>query len=191
MPRRLAFLLDVDEVLADFQTAALGAVGEVTGKHLTPADFTTWDILGQLPGPVQDAARERISAPGFCASLAPVAGAVAAVKQLRQLVDIHVATKPWPSPTWMTERLAWLSRWFGIEAEAVTFTHRKSLIRADLMLDDNPYYVSSWMARNPCGVAMLWDIPNTRVIRSAALRVGTWGQVLAEVAVRVSAHETA
>lgn len=35
-------LVDVDEVLCDFQTPVLKVIGDLFGSYLTPEDFTDW-----------------------------------------------------------------------------------------------------------------------------------------------------
>jgi 5'(3')-deoxyribonucleotidase len=110
--------------------------------------------------------------------LNPYPEALEAVRRLRDLgADVIFATSPnYASSTWMWERKLWLRRHFDAPEEDVVFVHRKSVVRADAMVDDKPSAVESWLSEND-GHGMLWDAPYNRHA-SHLPRVTGWEEVL-------------
>lgn len=159
-------LLDADEVLVDFQAPALKVMGAVTGRVWTAHDIDMWDIFGVLTEEQRVEVFKIIKAPGFCASLEPLPGAIEAVAELRQTFsDVHVVTSPfYGAPTWVQERMDWLNAKFGFTEEDVTHTRAKWGVYGNALLDDKPAMPERWAACHPGGLALLYHTPNTRNI---------------------------
>lgn len=179
---RKRFLIDVDEVLSDFQTPVLKVVGELFGRHMTPYDFETWDLFSVFTKEERKALFEVIGRPGFCSTFEPKPGAVEAIQELRQIVDVHPVTRAFPSPTWHHDRTIWLMAMFGFPEPDIVSTASKHLVGGHGFLDDNPEHVEDWNAEYPNGQAMLWHIPNTRTLTQYDhFRVRSWEQVIERV----------
>lgn len=146
----MIFLIDVDEVLADFS----GGVQKLVDA---PLNTTEWDFFGGMDPDVRESAMRLIDAPGFCRDLDVLPGAQEGVERLRSLgCEIVAVTSPWKtSPTWCHERAAWLEKHFGIKD--VIHTDRKFLVQGNFFLDDRPTHVVRWAAANLGGRAMLWS----------------------------------
>lgn len=180
--RRKRLLVDVDEVLADFQTPALEIAHRLTGKRLTPFDYEVWDMFTLFTEAEKRAIFEEIEKPGFCRTLLPRPGAIEAIREIQTLVDVYPVTSPFHSLTWVHERNAWLQEHFGFKSSQVVHTSAKFLVLGDAFIDDNPSHVAAWQAEHPGGVPMLWHIENTRTMTEFdPLRVKTWGEVIARV----------
>lgn len=181
MPKK-RLLVDVDEVLADFQTPVLAIVDELFGRKLTPHDFDTWDLFSIFTKEERDQIFARISVPGFCLQFQPKEGAVDAIRELRKTHHVTPVTRPFPSPTWVHDRMLWLYDHFDIKEPEIVNTAAKHLIQGDALLDDNPQHVLDWIETHPTGMGMLWHIPNTRnMTQYDYLRVHTWAEVIEKV----------
>lgn len=174
-------LVDVDEVLADFQTPAFEAIYQVTGKRYTADDFSVWNIFEELTEEELKAIDALIEAEGFCLSLQPKPGAVMAIEKLRELADIYIVTSPNHTRHWVYERVEWLRIHFGVNKKHVLHAHAKFLVDGDVFLDDKPEHVHDWGKERPNKLAMLWHLENTRNLGQGLLRVFTWDEVIDRV----------
>lgn len=181
MRRRKRLLIDVDEVLVDFQTPAFEALERLCGRRLRPEDYEVWDMFSLFSDAEKKAVFAEIEKPGFCRTLEPKAGAIEGVKALRDMVDVFAVTSHFSSPTWVHERDAQLTEVFGFKRKEIVHTSAKFLIAGEFFLDDNPSHVAAWSEEHPKGIAMLWHIPNTRKLGMDDIRVKTWEQVAARV----------
>lgn len=174
----MRFLVDVDEVLANFQKPAFEVVGRLTGRAYTPTDFLVWDIFSVLSDEELDAVLEEINKPGFCAALEPTPGSQEAIKAIKEFAEVFVVTSPMHSRHWVYERTEWLRDHFDVDSKHVVHTSSKHLVRGDAFLDDKPEHVSAWTKEHPEALAMLWHIPNTRTLGMDDLRVKNWDEVI-------------
>jgi phosphoglycolate phosphatase-like HAD superfamily hydrolase len=167
----MRIVLDVDGVLADFVSSALRVINEMAQREAlpgydvspyTPDDVRQWEIESLLPKRFHTELFDRLSAPGFCASIEPYPSALAVVDALRATGhDVAIATSPLKgSTTWIAERTAWLQRYWG-EIE-IHHTHDKRGVRGDIFVDDKPSHVLDWQNANPMSRAFLLDRPYNR-----------------------------
>lgn len=182
---RNRLLVDVDEVLADFQTPMFEALFELYGRRLTPEDCDVWDCFSVMAPNERKGVFSIIEKPGWCEGLKPKPGAIDGIRRLREIVDVVAVTSHFPtSRTWVHERDNWLQGVFHFDRKHIVHTSSKFFIDGDAFLDDNPTHVTDWLSAHPRGLAMLWHIPNTRKLPYDDLRVYTWDEVFD----RVSAH---
>jgi 5'(3')-deoxyribonucleotidase len=178
MARRKRFLIDCDEVLADFQTPVFELLKNYNGRILKPEEYDVWDMFTLFTADEKKAVFAEIEKPGFCESLKPKRGAAIAVDKLRDVVDVLAVTSHFPSsPTWVYERDKWLDHFFAFRGNEIIHTRAKSAVYGEYFLDDNPSHVSAWMAEHPKGVPMLWHMPNTSKLGLADFRVHSWDEV--------------
>lgn len=178
---RKRLLIDVDEVLVDFQSPALALLEKHCGRRLTPLDYKVWDMFTVFTEEEKTVVFAEIGKPGFCRGLKPKEGALAAVMDLRTMVDVIAVTSHFPSPTWVHERDAQLIEDFGFKRREIVHTSAKYLCAGTYFLDDNPAHVTAWAEEHPSGIAMLWHIPNTRLLGLDDIRMKSWDEVMHRV----------
>lgn len=180
---RKRFLVDVDEVLADFATPFFKTAHEVTGKLYTEEDFTDWDLFAALDSDEErKAVFKAMQAPGYCSNFAVLPGALEAIRELQKIVEVTPVTRPFPSPTWKHDRDVWLWEHFGFKDTEIANIAQKFLVGGDAFLDDSPENVVLWQAEHPDGVAMLQHNFSTRTqTQYDYLRVHTWEEVIQKV----------
>lgn len=175
---RKRLLVDVDEVLGDFQTPTFDIIHRLFGRKITHHDFDVWDCFSLLSEQERKDVFVEVSKPGFCTNIRPIPGAFEAIEQLRQFVDVYAVTSHFPqSATWVHERDEWLVNHFKFSRRSIVHTSAKYLVRGDAFLDDNPDHVRNWLNEYPEGLGMLWHIPNTRKLPHDDIRVRSWGEV--------------
>jgi 5'(3')-deoxyribonucleotidase len=173
-----ALLVDVDEVLGDFQTPTLEIMATVTGRRNRPEDFDVWDIFSVLNEEQKKICFAMFERHGFCASLKPYPEAIEGIRELRSLIHVVAVTSQQHSRNWTYERTEWLIEHFGFAAKDVHYTSEKFRVDGVGILDDNPSHVERWAKKHPEGAAMLWHIPNTRNLGQGLTRVKTWAEVI-------------
>ncbi len=153
---------DVDGVLADFIG---GLCGELCarGVQKTPDNIKHWDLGLSLSESEMRHVHEIMCAPGFVHSLEWYEGAKDFVRELAREGDVHAVTAPFrSSPSWMHERLGWLTS--EIAGDRVHFVSGKykHLMRGDVLVEDHPKTAHDWCEANPSGIAVLIDRPWNR-----------------------------
>lgn len=175
-------LVDVDEVLADFQSPALDIIEDLTGTRYKPSDFEIWDMFETFSDAVKKRIFKRIDKRGWCLNLKPFPEAQAAIAEIRSMgVEVFALTSPHHSKSWYYERVEWLKKHYAMPKSHVIQTPAKFLVRGDAFLDDNPSHVEKWRAEHPDKTAMLWHIPNTRTLGLDDIRVRSWDEVKARL----------
>lgn len=190
-PYRPVILIDCDGVLADLVTPVLeeanhiiqtrwdsevlkGVQGLIRPAPVRPEDLTEYDIAKAYPALRPSKVYEPLARPGFCRSLRPYPGAVAAVKRLQGLGEVYCVTKAHHSPYWHFEREEWLQVVMGIPRDRVIFAADKERVNGHFFIDDSIEHVWSWMDDRGEGfeemaweyfaVGFLWDQPYNRKI---------------------------
>ena len=174
---------DADEVLFDFQTPVFEMHERLHGKKIDHYSYAgdEWDMFKAFSEEEKKAIFAECEKPGWCRSLKPLPGAIEAVRELREHVDLFCATSHFHSETWVYERDHSLMEHFGFKKHEIIHTGAKFLIGADIALDDKPDHVTSWSMEHPDGLAMLWPIPNTRNMPLDEFRVTGWADVIERV----------
>lgn len=135
------FLLDVDGVIADFQSAVQRCIVEVCPDE--KLDLSVWDFTKTLSSTARAHYVKRSATRDFCAGIAPYRGAKTAIRKLRSLCDVVAVTSPLKhSPEWTHAREDWLMLHFGIDE--VVHTKHKQYVVGDFLLDDKVENVDSW-----------------------------------------------
>lgn len=170
-------LLDIDGVVLDFVSPVLRLINDRTGGDFVESDVTGWDIYQAL-GVDKEVARlvdAAIMQPGFCANLEPYEGAVKGLIMLRELADVYPVTAPFAGPNWIGEREVALTA-LGFDRRDIVFTHNKSLVTGDFIVDDKASTLVSWQIAHPDGVPILMSRPWNAAERAGTpgLAVSTW-----------------
>ena len=154
--------VDCDGVLADFVDGYLNLLnlGRDGDSILTHADVTSWD-LRSLDADADAAWHAINTSTSFCFDLCALEGAYDGLDSLRALGDVACATAPVLAGTWMHQRADWLLA-RGFEKRDIVFAEDKSWLMGDVLIDDRVENCLEWQARNPHGLAILFDQPWNR-----------------------------
>lgn len=163
-------LLDMDGVLCNLIAKWFKAYNEEYGDQIDVAALDQWG-----PHRIARAGKaiyKYLSQPGFFRDLEPIPGAVGGVRALLERGhDVVIVTAARQGHrdklAWIREHLPFLPR------DNVVFTHRKELVRGDLLLDDAPQNLKAF-ARYGIPVAMAYPY-NAGV---DCLRVADWSEFL-------------
>lgn len=175
----MRILVDVDGVLADYVGAILAGVNETLGTSFRHEDVTQWNISEAL-GIGSQTVRDFAVSPDLVRGLEPIRGAKEGFKMLDQTQYVYVVTCPGDTPTWTSDREAWLWKHFQFPRSRVVHTYCKHIIQGDMLIDDNVDNVRAWAAEHKYGVALLWDRPwNQRADVGRYTRVKSWEEIAA------------
>ena len=124
--------VDCDGVLADFARSALALQ--------CPVDTAAPTLAAKFGGEEKMWAAIRAHHTQFHEAIKPIRGALRALRRLRLGRHVICATSPPPaefSPhNWCHERAQWLIRVMEFEQDDIVFARDKSLVRADVLIDD-------------------------------------------------------
>ena len=175
----MRLLIDMDGVLADFETA-FAERWNARHQDLQIIDVNnrpTFKVVDQFPKWTQ-LIRDIQSERGFFEELPPVAGAVAAMQQLADDGhEVWILTSPLSA--WrhcVPEKYAWVEEHLGFEwTRRLVVAKPKWLVHGDRLLDDNPRPRPS-SARRPSWEHVVFDAPYNRH-RKSAVRMRSWRDI--------------
>ena len=167
-------LVDLDGTLADYDSAmtmgmlALASPDEIFSEaiNLPGVSRTT------LPAYLQERERVVRSLPGFYGGLSPIPSGFAVMKALEAYgYTIHIATKAPVHNTAIAvkEKIEWCG--IFLPGYKVTVCADKGFLIGDILFDDWPGYMDSWLENNPNGFGIMpsrrWnsDFSHPRCIR--------------------------
>ena len=147
---KLRILVDLDCIVVDTIPSWLDRIHQRTGVRACLRDITSWDLAACYP--LTTVSREDIfsviNEPGFTADLPPMPGALENLKKLHDaghkiyLVTARFGTNNMPETiTWVKKHLPW----FDAE-KRLCFLHDKSLINADILIDDRAETLTAYRA---------------------------------------------
>jgi 5'(3')-deoxyribonucleotidase len=159
----MRILVDCDGVLADFQQAYLTALFETSGVIRGIGDVTDFDFTKCVATKEQDNAvwRHIDRTPGFVRKLDWHPGAEDGLTELFMLGHVVCVTSPHIGPTWMFERMHWLTE-RGFSSKDVVFAKDKSIVSGHVLIDDKPEHCDEWSFSSG-NYSILLDAPYNRV----------------------------
>jgi 5'-nucleotidase len=126
-------LVDMDGVLADVYTRFFELYEEETGLQKTMDE-----IIGIKEGEAFPEAKRWVETPGFFRTLPLIHDSQRILKLLHDHYEIIIVSMATEFPASLTDKQLWLNEHFPfISWRQVVFCGNKSLIRADLMIDDH------------------------------------------------------
>jgi len=156
-------LIDVDGVLADFLTPTLKMINNIIDVPITEKDVTQWDIFKSIKSnkyDIKGLCFKEYSKNGFAMTLEPYEECLAPIKYINEIAEVYFVTVPVvSSKTWCHDRVAWLKKHFNIDDEQVIFTHNKSLVNGNMLIDDKIEHITAWSKLHEHSPAILWKQP--------------------------------
>lgn len=176
----MIILVDMDGVIADFEHGFHTAWRRAHPRlpHVPVEARTTFRLIDEYPAELTEQVREVYCAPGFFLGLPPVAGACAALEALLSLGhEVRLCTSPLRRYRHCVgEKYAWAEAHLGPEwTERLILTRDKTLVRGDLLIDDNPR-IHGLMT--PAWEHLVYDRPYNRGAPGRRLTWATWREVL-------------
>jgi len=176
----MIILLDMDGVLADFETGFVeGWRARFPGvPPLDPALRRHFNITDDYPPEQRSMVVDVYGAEGFFLHLAPVAGAIEGVRALEAMGhDIRFCSSPLRRYRHCVgEKYAWIDHYFGLDfVERLILTRDKTLVRGDVLIDDKPEITG---AVAPAWRRIVFDQPYNRGVRAPRMTWANWREVL-------------
>ncbi|XP_039703517.1 5'(3')-deoxyribonucleotidase, mitochondrial isoform X1 [Pteropus medius] len=153
--RALRVLVDMDGVLADFEGGFLRKFrARFPDQPFIALEdrrgFWLSEQYGRLHPGLSEKAVSIWESENFFFDLEPLPGAVEAVKQMANLenTDVFICTSPINMYKYCPyEKYAWVEKHFGPDfLEQVVLTRDKTVVSADLLIDDRPDITGKWPA---------------------------------------------
>ena len=180
----MIILTDCDGVLADF-VGGLCVELAARGFRKTPEDVKHWELAESFNEDELRASLEIMGSPGFCHSLEWYDGAREFAAGLAKIGQVHAVTAPFRNgPSWMHERLGWLSPHVASDRVHFVSGKYKHLVRGDALIEDHPANAVEWLEAHPEGIAILidrpWNSPAAKEFwpHSRMFRVRSFGEAL-------------
>lgn len=145
--KKLKILLDMDETVVDLIGDWLAAYNRQWSDNLTKDKVTGWDFHTYCKAECGKQVYDILQRPGFFDYLPPMPGAVGAVRTLHaQGHELLFATST-PSADAARGKVEWIKRTFGDLGYGISKIIQiadKSLIDADMLVDDKPETILQW-----------------------------------------------
>lgn len=171
---------DVDGVVADLLPEWLRRYNRDYGDDLTPERITDWGIDRFVKPECGDLIMRYLCDATLYGRVAPVEGALWGVEALRdEGHEVIFTTSCHPGGSY-EQKLCWLrDRGFIRHHDEMVAIGNKSLIAADIMIDDGGHNVTRWVAQRH-RPAVLFSAPHNQHVGTHHLirRVATWQEVV-------------
>ena len=161
-------LVDMDGVLADVYSRFF-VLHEQESNQLLTID----DIAGKLEEEAFSNQRKWVSEPGFFRSLPVMSGSVEGLRNLSRKYDIIVVSLATEFPNSLTDKILWLKDHYPfITFRQIVFCGNKSIIRADIMIDDHPKNLDHFE-----GETLIFTQPHNMLMKTKHERIGSWAEI--------------
>lgn len=162
-------LVDMDGVLADVYARLFEIHEKETGQKLTAED-----IAGKLEEEAFPDQRKWVSAPGFFRTLPVMKGSREVLEKLGSKYDITVVSLATEFPNSLTDKIMWLHEHFPfISWKQIVFCGDKSLVKADIMIDDHPKNLDNFKGKTYIFTQPLNQFYNN----SRHTKVSSWAEI--------------
>ncbi len=179
--RKPDLLLDCDGVVADL-------VGD-TMRHLASVGLPVtqiidnWEIRKFLNKDQLQEMYKLWESDGFAQRLTVYPGALAGVRALKHIANVHFLTSHWDSSkSWVHDRTVWLMQKFGVTSKDMTFSHFKAKTHGDIFVDDAVKNLRPWQEKwSPDGLAYLFIQDYNKTMPWSGDVIRNWDELIAIV----------
>lgn len=142
--------IDMDEVIADTH-AAKRALYRALGFDCAEADLTGRTLSDLAPAEITAAVEAEMHKGVFFADLPVIEGAAEALAALGRRHEIFIATAAMEYPASCAHKIAWMARHFpAIDPMRLVLCGDKSVVRADVLIDDSPRHFERFAGIGVC-----------------------------------------
>jgi 5'-nucleotidase len=139
MSNRLEMLIDMDGIVTDFSGPFLRHHNDRTGEKLVINDQTEFNIFKHTYEHILPEFEAMVMRPGFFLELEPLPGAIEALRELNEIVDVYIGTSPpRKAINGATEKYLWWQKNAPfIDIRRIGCMDFKHMVDVDIFLDDN------------------------------------------------------
>jgi 5'(3')-deoxyribonucleotidase len=165
--------IDMDDVLADTSARYLELYNaEFQNEAVSIEQLNGTSLIEAIPEHRRSRIESYLSAPEFFDGLNPRPDALRVVAALSRKYEVIIATAAMHYPDCFSTRYAWLRRHLTfIPPRQIVFCGDKGVVRADYLIDDNP-----WQLERFQGVGILFSAPHN-ASATGFTRVDSWVDV--------------
>lgn len=162
-------VVDMDGVLADVYSRFFDLHEKETGKRLSLSDVSGKLEAEAFPGQIR-----WVTTPGFFRSVPVMPGSIEGLKKLNSRFDVVVASMATEFPESLTDKQLWIQDNFPfITWKQLVLCGNKSLIRADIMIDDHPKNLDNFE-----GETIIFTQPHNIFFKDTKhFRVSSWKEI--------------
>lgn len=164
--------VDMDEVLAKYTHKVIKTLKEETGYEVD-LDLVTGSFLSQsLPGQYVNIVTGYPYREGFFRDIEVMEDSQDTLARLNETYDIFIVSSTLQHPNAPKDKLAWLNEHFPfIHYNKIVFCGDKSIIQADILVDDHPKHLEAFKG-HPILFSAFHNINENRFMRA-----NNWKQV--------------
>lgn len=159
----------MDGVLADVYSRFFDLHEQESGQRLS-----VQDVAGKLEADAFPHQITWVTSPGFFRSVPVMPGSFSGLKHLNEQNNVIVVSMATEFPQSLTDKQLWLAQHFPfISWKQIVFCGNKSLINADIMIDDHPKNLDHFR-----GETIMFTQPhNININHSKHRRVSSWIEI--------------
>lgn len=162
-------LVDMDGVLVNIYARFFELHEKLTGVKLCETD-----VAGLLEAEAFGDQRKWVSTPGFFRDLPVMPGSVESLRRLNEHYLVVIVSLATEFPNSLTDKQFWIHENFPfITWQQIVFCGDKTLIKADIMIDDHPKNLDSFEGET----IMFTQPPNMLLRDTTHRRVSSWTEI--------------
>lgn len=163
--------IDMDEVIADFNSKMIPSFNQRFNAQITLADLDGLTIQ-QLRPDIKEQVEEMIGESGFFSDLAVMPESQRVIKHLADKYEIFITTAAMEFPLSFDAKFRWLKNHFPfINPMNIVFCGSKSILHADYLIDDNARHFEHFS-----GEGILFSAPHNKHV-TGYRRVKNWLEI--------------
>jgi 5'(3')-deoxyribonucleotidase len=146
--------IDMDEVLSDTHTAK-AALFAARGHRWSDEELSGSKLTDIAPPEAAADVEREMQMGGFFANIEPMPGAAEALEEIVREHEVFIATAAMEYPASCPHKIAWMARHFPmVPLMNLVLCGNKSVIRADVLIDDSPRHFDGFEGIGVCFSAL-------------------------------------
>jgi len=169
---KLRIAIDMDDVMAATANKILRIYNEHFGTNFTSADFDGKAFNEVIPTENYHLIHEKVHEVGFFRDIEIMADAAEVVEKLNQKYEVFVVSAATEFPNSLKEKIDWLGEHLPfISWKNIVFCGDKSIVSADIMIDDHEKNLKTFKGRT-----LMFDAIHNQKITDYQ-RIKSWKEI--------------